>query len=327
LIAAQLVVEESAEQFAFRHALTRQAIEAELLVRERAALHRTIAEMIEQIYVGALAPHVVDLVYHSYEAGMWERALDYGRRAGERAQALGAPYTAIEQFTRALDAADKLAAMPDPTLYRARGNAFETIGDFNHARDDYERALRLVRDGGEGLAEWQCLIDLGQLWAGRDYEQAGTWFRSALDCAETPITNPPSPLLQAMHDGVRDGPDAVVRGVRALFGDITPHYEARLRALDYQAQAANLEYGQYHRPGLEDVLPTMTMPCLIYMAEEDDPGFTHVQSYVAQMPNAHFFGVPGNHVSANTNLTVIVPKVREFLAQIVVQFQCSPRAE
>ena len=47
LMSAQLVVEESAEQFAFRHALTRQAIYTELLVRERKALHRTIAETME----------------------------------------------------------------------------------------------------------------------------------------------------------------------------------------------------------------------------------------------------------------------------------------
>src|SRR5207248_5782418 len=44
LIAAQLVVEESEEQFAFRHALTRQAIYTQLLLRERKALHRTLAE-------------------------------------------------------------------------------------------------------------------------------------------------------------------------------------------------------------------------------------------------------------------------------------------
>ena len=35
LIAAQLVVEESAEIFAFRHALTREALYAHLLARER----------------------------------------------------------------------------------------------------------------------------------------------------------------------------------------------------------------------------------------------------------------------------------------------------
>ncbi|HET7094808.1 MAG TPA: AAA family ATPase, partial [Thermomicrobiales bacterium] len=44
LIDAQLVVEDSAERFAFRHALTRQAIYAGLLARERRALHRAIAD-------------------------------------------------------------------------------------------------------------------------------------------------------------------------------------------------------------------------------------------------------------------------------------------
>src|SRR5205823_2826931 len=43
LIAAQLVVEEAADQFAFRHALTRQAVYGDLLARERCLLHRTIA--------------------------------------------------------------------------------------------------------------------------------------------------------------------------------------------------------------------------------------------------------------------------------------------
>src|SRR6266496_3158284 len=68
LIAAQLVVEESAEQFAFRHALTRQAVYAELLVRERKALHRTIAETIEHLYAPALEAHLADLAIHFSEA-------------------------------------------------------------------------------------------------------------------------------------------------------------------------------------------------------------------------------------------------------------------
>ena len=49
LIAARLVVEESADRFAFRHALTRQVIYAELLAREHKALHRTIAETMERL--------------------------------------------------------------------------------------------------------------------------------------------------------------------------------------------------------------------------------------------------------------------------------------
>ncbi|HXX78260.1 MAG TPA: AAA family ATPase, partial [Ktedonobacteraceae bacterium] len=54
LIAAQLVIEESAEQFTFRHALTRQAIISRLLVRERRTLHATIAQTLEQLHAASL---------------------------------------------------------------------------------------------------------------------------------------------------------------------------------------------------------------------------------------------------------------------------------
>jgi DNA-binding CsgD family transcriptional regulator len=184
LIAAQLVVEESAERFAFRHALTRQAIYAGLLARERTALHRTIAEATEHGYMDALDPHVADLAYHYFEAGNWKRALEYAQRAGKRAQELGAPLAAVEQYTRALDAASELPAMQTPALYLARGHAYEILGDFDHARDDYELGLQLARAAQDGAGEWQSLLALGRLWASRDYQQTGALFRRALDLAQ-----------------------------------------------------------------------------------------------------------------------------------------------
>ena len=105
LIAAQLVVEESAEQFAFRHALTRQAISTQLLARERQALHRVIAEAMESLYAPTLEAHLVDLASHFYEAGEWAKALAYGWQAGEKALRMYAPQAATEQLTRALSAA------------------------------------------------------------------------------------------------------------------------------------------------------------------------------------------------------------------------------
>jgi class 3 adenylate cyclase/DNA-binding CsgD family transcriptional regulator len=197
LIAAQLVVEESAEGFAFRHALTRQAIYAGLLARERAALHRTIAKAIERSYADALDPPVADLAYHYFEAGSWEQALEFARRAGARAQALGAPLAAVEQFTRALDAAGALGATPAPALYLARGQAYEILGDFEHAHADYEQGRHLAHDEQDDAAEWQSLLDLGQLWAGRDYQQTGVWFRRACDLAQT--LNDPRLLAQSLN--------------------------------------------------------------------------------------------------------------------------------
>jgi DNA-binding CsgD family transcriptional regulator/tetratricopeptide (TPR) repeat protein len=180
LIAAQLVIEESAEQFAFRHALTRQAIYADLLVRERKALHRSIADLMEHTYSSTLDTHVADLAYHFYEAGAWEKALAYGQRAGEQAHRLYAPHVTVEQVTRALDAAQRGSIPPPVSLYRLRGRAYETLGDFEQARLDDETNLQMTQGAGDHLAEWQALCDLGFLWAGRDYTQAGTYFQQAL---------------------------------------------------------------------------------------------------------------------------------------------------
>jgi DNA-binding CsgD family transcriptional regulator len=183
LMSAQLVIEESAEQFAFRHALTRQAIYAELLVRERKALHRTVAETMESLYAGALEAHLADLAYHFSEAGVFEKALSYARQAGETAQHLYAPRAAIEQFTRALDAASYLALAPRAALYHARGQAYETLGEFEQARHDYEQALGAAYEAHDGVAECQSLLDLGALWAERDYQQTGAYFRRAIERA------------------------------------------------------------------------------------------------------------------------------------------------
>jgi DNA-binding CsgD family transcriptional regulator len=184
LITAQLMVEESEEQFAFRHALTREAIYRQLLLRERRALHRTIAETIEQLFAPRLDAHLTELAYHFYEAGVWEKALSYAQHAGERALALYAPRVATEQFTRALKATHHLPAAPLARLYRLRGQAYETLAEFDQARSDYERAGNTAHDAGEGEIEWQAVVDLGFLWAGRDYERAGLFFRQAVLLAE-----------------------------------------------------------------------------------------------------------------------------------------------
>jgi DNA-binding CsgD family transcriptional regulator len=197
LLAAQLVVEEPGDRFAFRHALTRQAIYSRLLALERRAYHQTIAETLEHIHAAALDTYLADLGYHTFAAGQWQKAIDYGRRAGEGALRLHAAHSAVEHFSRAIIAAEKLSRASahglysrasldggiPPDLYRLRGQAYEIIGDFEHARSDLETALGLAQSTGDRRAEWQALIDLGFLWAARDYAQTGDFYRRASELA------------------------------------------------------------------------------------------------------------------------------------------------
>jgi DNA-binding CsgD family transcriptional regulator/tetratricopeptide (TPR) repeat protein len=186
LMAAQLVVEEAEDQFAFRHALIREAVYAELLARERRSLHRAIAEALESLSATPAMREagVTSLAYHFSEAGIWPKALEYQQRAGEKALSLYAPRAATDHLTRALDAAQRLQVTPAARLYFARGQAYATLGDFEHARDDYEHAAAIARTEHNGVLEWQCMLALGFLWAGRDYAQAGEWFQRASSLAE-----------------------------------------------------------------------------------------------------------------------------------------------
>ncbi|HEY2855889.1 MAG TPA: AAA family ATPase [Gemmatimonadaceae bacterium] len=185
LIAAQLVVEESADRFAFRHALTREAIYAELLARERVALHREVAAALEQQHAHELDAVVESLAYHSWESGDWERAADYSARAARHALALSAPREAVAHLDRSFAALERSGVRPPTDLYLSRGRAFETLGEFQRANDDFTTALGRARDASDPRAEWQALYALGLLWAARDYNRAGEYRREALNVART----------------------------------------------------------------------------------------------------------------------------------------------
>lgn len=179
LVAAQLVVEESAERFAFRHALTREAVYAMLLAREQRRLHNQIAETLERMDAAGDS-RTADLAYHFYNAGAWDKAMHYAQRAGEKAQTLYAPREALEHFNHAITAAAHLSNQVPSELYHARGHAYETLGNFDKARADYLAAQQAATVNQDGAAEWAALIDLGFLWASRDYAATGDYFQQAL---------------------------------------------------------------------------------------------------------------------------------------------------
>jgi DNA-binding CsgD family transcriptional regulator/tetratricopeptide (TPR) repeat protein len=183
LIDAQLVVEESADRFAFRHALTREAILSGLLARERVALHRAIAATLEA-RATAYTPEIDDaLAYHAFEAGAWEPARRHALRAASHALALCAPREALLQFERAVAATERANEQSGADLLLARGRVHETLGAFASARDDFEAALDVAKRAGDRRAEWDALHALGMLWAARDYDRAGAYRRDALEVA------------------------------------------------------------------------------------------------------------------------------------------------
>jgi DNA-binding NarL/FixJ family response regulator len=176
---ARLVdIAEDGASLRFVHALVREAVYAGIPPGQRRAWHRRAGELLATLP----NPDPDGVAYHFQQAGD-ARAVDWLGRSGIRARALYAPQTAIDHLTRALDLARQLGHVPPLTLYRERGLAHETAGDFRRAQADFESALASARAAGDRRDEWRALLDLGRLWAGRDYARTEAYYGEALALA------------------------------------------------------------------------------------------------------------------------------------------------
>jgi pimeloyl-ACP methyl ester carboxylesterase len=141
----------------------------------------------------------------------------------------------------------------------------------------------------------------------------------------------PSRLLSLMIGGAT--PDATVNQAERnaqWFGDgmqafldrqplpdhiKTPTFRAEMLSNDPQALiAVGLD-----RPSIEDVLPTLTVPCLIY-AGDADPVRARAETYVSLIPDATFVSLPGiDHWAGISRSDLVLPHVRAFLDHLTRQ--------
>lgn len=174
--------------YIFKHVLLQEAAYDSLLRQDRKRLHQTVGDTLERLYPEQLDELAPRLARHFEEADDDSRALSYFILAGERAMRQHARSEAVVHFTSAIELAPRVNA-PLAKLYHARGLAYEAMGEYERARVDQEAALESAQAAGDRRAEWQALIDLGKLWAERDYGKTGEYFQRAYDLAGT-IGNP-----------------------------------------------------------------------------------------------------------------------------------------
>jgi class 3 adenylate cyclase/tetratricopeptide (TPR) repeat protein len=140
-------------QLRFRHPILREVAYAGLPYRRRRELHARAAEILETTTSAAdRRPEILAL--HYFVARRYEKAMDYGWRAGERAMARYAPAAAADAYRRAAQAA-KLSSSVSPSersfYLEALGDAQLLAGRSTEAAAAYLEALRAVR--GQPLRE------------------------------------------------------------------------------------------------------------------------------------------------------------------------------
>jgi pimeloyl-ACP methyl ester carboxylesterase len=114
--------------------------------------------------------------------------------------------------------------------------------------------------------------------------------------------------------GPLDGgdPEAFLAALeRVLEETIPPEVRPRLLANDLRALTAAAAQS---RPSLEDVLPTMVIPCLLFVGEADARRAA-VEKCASQISHATLATIPGvSHVNTLARSDVVLPHVMRFLA-------------
>jgi len=149
-------------EYAFRHALTRDAAYETILLRQRRRYHRRVAEAFEALYAGRTADEAPRLAYHFQEARDWAKAIHYYALAGESAAQLYANAEAIEHYEQALAIArDNPTAIDDAglvDLYRRFGRVYEVANRYDDALALYESLVRLGRERDDATLQLEGLM-------------------------------------------------------------------------------------------------------------------------------------------------------------------------
>ena len=94
--------------YTFKHALTHEVAYGSLLHERRRVLHARIVEALEALAGDRLDDQVERLAQHALRGEVWDKALAYGRQAGDKAQTRSAYREAVVCYEQALAALEHL---------------------------------------------------------------------------------------------------------------------------------------------------------------------------------------------------------------------------
>jgi predicted ATPase/class 3 adenylate cyclase len=138
----------------FKHALTHAAAYESMLLRHRRTLHVRVLHAIEAVAVDRIEAHIERLADHALRAELWDKAVQYLRRAGDAANALAAHRAAVPFFERALDAHARMERGPESDdigidLRLGLRVALASTADLPRARICLDEAERLAATAGD----------------------------------------------------------------------------------------------------------------------------------------------------------------------------------
>jgi DNA-binding CsgD family transcriptional regulator len=155
-VAHQLLVPDGEEGYAFRHALLREAIYADLMPGERTRLHGRLAELLaDERRLADVPGTAAELAHHSLASHDIPGAFGASVAAGREAERLAAPAEAHRHYNQALalwervPEPENLSGMSRGKLGFRAANTAADSGDIHRAVQELRRLLSFLADGSD----------------------------------------------------------------------------------------------------------------------------------------------------------------------------------
>jgi DNA-binding CsgD family transcriptional regulator len=155
-VAHQLLVPDGEQSYAFRHALLREAIYADLLPGERTRLHGRLAELLaDERRLADVPGTAAELAHHSLASHDIPGAFGASVAAGREAERLAAPAEAHRHYNQALalwervPEPEELSGMSHGKLAFRAANSAADSGDIHRAVQQLRRLLSFLGDGSD----------------------------------------------------------------------------------------------------------------------------------------------------------------------------------
>ncbi len=188
-----------AAEYAFKHAMLRDAVYETVLLRQRRRYHRQVAEWLERYTGERIGENLAVIAQHYELAGEPERAAGYLDRSGQALLEVGAAREAQQLLERAI------ALLPETGAAEARasisvhlGHAYYQGGDLVEAERFLKAGYELAQEIGNADLAFEVLGYLGGVAQRRgSYVEAENYDRQALQQARE--SNNLQQIAPALH--------------------------------------------------------------------------------------------------------------------------------
>lgn len=120
--------------------------------------------------------------------------------------------------------------------------------------------------------------------------------------------------MAAYRDMLKEGLETCLSLLEKAAGISLPE-QVRQRFLKNDVKALLAAYSN-DRPDISEIVPALSLPCLLFAGEED-PLHPLVKRCADELPNASFVSLPGlNHIQMGIQIKAVLPHLTQFLAKL-----------